>query len=144
MWHWPSLFPSLGFSVLTKNQLLPGSLRSFLRMPVYELGQDALLLLTREPTVPGNKHTDCWKRVASVLSLHPLYLQKTRYTSSSCGGKWEFIAIDHFNANKETQPKVSFKIYSRERNKLGNLCAISITCTSALLITLMKHILHSD
>lgn len=64
--------------------------------------------------------------------------------TSSFGGKWEFIAIDHFNANKETQPRSLSKIYSRERNKLGNLCAISITCTSALLITLMKHILHSD
>lgn len=51
-----------------KKSITSGSLRSFLRMPVYELGQDVLLLLTREPQCLVISTQTAGKRVASVLS----------------------------------------------------------------------------
>lgn len=50
--------PLSGLQCPNIKSITSGSLRSFLilRMPVYELGQDALLLLTRGAPVPDNKH----------------------------------------------------------------------------------------
>ena len=80
--------PLSGLQCPDIKSITSGSLRSFLilRMPVYELGQDALLLLTRGAPVPGNKHTDCWKK-SSKCVIHPLHLQKTRYTSKPFWGE---------------------------------------------------------
>lgn len=84
--------------------------------------------------------TQTYKRVASVLSTL-LYLQKTRYTSSSCGGKWELLPLTILMQTRKHSQGL-FQKFIQGKVKQMEICAISITCTSALLITLMKHILQ--
>lgn len=62
-----------------------------------------------------DEHRDWWK--SSKCLTHSVPAEDKISVPNSFEKKWKFIVIDHFNVNKETA-KLSFKIYSRERNNL--------------------------
>lgn len=68
-----------------KKSITSGSLRSFLELPVYELGQ-SLLLLTREPQCLVISTQTAGKRVASVLST-PFVLTEDKDTLAAVVGE---------------------------------------------------------
>lgn len=71
-------------------------------MLVQELGKNTFLF-TRGAQVPDDEHTDYWKEEQQVSRTPFASVEDKIPVTNSFENKWEFIANDHFNANKERQ-----------------------------------------